>query len=126
MQTSKNAIPFLLALLAVCLVSVPPAIAEETECTIRMDQDPNLDNLVHRPGYEAGVLGELGRVRKSGSGSRAVILVAGAGFGGDVFESLMRLNEDQYIMYAATMPGFGGTAAPPMPEAGVSYGGLKN
>lgn len=102
------------AMLALLLVS---AQAQQR----RLDQDPKLNNLVHPAGYTTCALGELGRVKKVGTGPRDMILIAGSGFGGDVFDSFMHKREDRYTMYAVTLPGSGGTAAPPMPSEGVSY-----
>ncbi len=88
----------------------------------RMDQDPARDNLVHGEGYQTAAPGQLGRVTKVGHGPNDMILVAGAGFGGEIHESFTASRVDAYTMYAVTLPGFGRTAAPPMPEAGTSYG----
>ena len=88
----------------------------------RFDQDPKLNNLVHREGYATSALGELGRVTKVGNGSQEMILIAGAGFGGDIYDNFMDSHKDEFTMYVVTLPGFGGTAAPPMPPAGTSYG----
>lgn len=84
--------------------------------------DTTRNNLVHAKGYRTAELGALGQVVRRGSGSRDVVLVAGWGFGADVFESFMRANERRYRMVAVTLPGFAGTPAPPMPAAGTSYG----
>ena len=88
----------------------------------RMEQDPKLNNLAHSTGYKPCALGELGRVTSVGNGSRDMILIAGAGFGGDIFDGFMERHKNKYTMYAVTLPGFGRTAAPPMPNEGVSYG----
>lgn len=95
-----------------------PAAAQQK----RLEQDPSLNNLVHAEGYETGAPGELGRVRKVGHGPQAMILIAGAGFGDDIWDAFMAARVDAYTMYAVTLPGFGGTAAPPMPPPGTSYG----
>ena len=81
----------------------------------RFDQDSTLDNLVHAEGYETCELDTLGRITQVGTGSRDMILIAGAGFGGDIYDAFMNSRKDRYAMYAITLPGFGGTAAPPMP-----------
>ena len=88
----------------------------------RYDQDPKLNNLVHDEGYVTAPLGTLGRVTEMGSGDRDMILIAGAGFGGEIYESFMKSRTADYRMFAVTLPGFGGTAAPPMPAEGTSYG----
>ena len=87
----------------------------------RSDQDPALNNLVHADGYQTAPLGTLGRVEKVGDGPRHMILIAGAGFGGDVFDGFMSARRHDFTMHAVTLPGFDGTPAPPMPETGTSY-----
>lgn len=99
-----------------------PAASQVSVQYRRYDQDPSLNNLVHRKGYKTCKLGDLGRVTKVGNGKQDMILIAGAGFGGDVFDGFMKSRTGEYTMYAVTLPGFGGTAAPPMPPAGTSYG----
>lgn len=88
----------------------------------RLNQDPKLNNLVHPVGYKTGKLGELGRVRKVGEGSQDMILIAGLGFGDEIWNGFMESKKKQYTMYAVTLPGFSGTPAPPMPNTGTSYG----
>ena len=110
--SSVTLCPFLLALAAL------PSFAQ----TASTKQDPALDNLVHAPDYVTGELGELGRVDLVGEGPRSMILIAGAGFGADIFTSFMESRKEEFTMYAVTLPGFGGTPAPPMPPEGTSYG----
>lgn len=86
------------------------------------EQDPRLNNLVHPEGYVTGELGALGKVEKRGTGPRGMILVAGLGFSGEVFEKFAGSREDRFSIYAVTLPGFGKTPAPPMPKEGTSYG----
>lgn len=90
----------------------------------RMEQDASLDNLAHAQGTETCQFGELGDVTKAGTGSQPMILIAGAGFGGDVFETFMNDHVDRYTMYAVTLPGYGGTKPLPMPDPSTSYGEL--
>jgi pimeloyl-ACP methyl ester carboxylesterase len=85
-------------------------------------QDPSLDNLVHEPGYRTAPLGSLGAVVERGRGSVDMVLISGFGLGASAFEGFMRRNSERYHMLAITLPGFEGTAAPPMPPAGTSYG----
>jgi pimeloyl-ACP methyl ester carboxylesterase len=85
-------------------------------------QDPSLDNLVHDKGYATAPLGTLGAVVERGKGRTDVILVSGFGLGASAFEGFMGRNERRYHMLAVTLPGFEGTAAPPMPAPGTSYG----
>ncbi len=88
-------------------------------------QDSTLNNLVHPKAYQTCQLGELGRVQKSGSGKQSVILIAGLGFGGDVFGELARHLSAKYAVYAVTPAGFAGSSAPPMPDSGTSYAELS-
>jgi pimeloyl-ACP methyl ester carboxylesterase len=85
-------------------------------------QDPRLDNLVHEPGYVACEPGTLGAVVEAGSGPIDMVLVSGFGLGASAFAGFMARNAERYRMLALTLPGFEGTAAPPMPPAGTSYG----
>jgi len=87
-----------------------------------MLQDPTLDNLVDPPGYLTSKLGTLGGIKAVGRGSQAMILIPGLGFGGEIFDELMERWKDRYRMYAVTLAGFGGTAAPPSPARDVSFG----
>ncbi|MGH7719618.1 MAG: alpha/beta fold hydrolase [Gemmatimonadaceae bacterium] len=86
------------------------------------EQDSTLDNLQHAPGYVTAPLGTLGQVVRRGSGPTDVLIIAGWGFGAAEFERFMHDNRSRYRMVAVTLPGFAGTAAPPMPPAGTSYG----
>lgn len=99
-----------------------PALRAQQTCQARMEQDPTLNNLVHAEGYQAAEPGALGRVTRVGNGPRHLVLIAGAGFGGEIFASFMEANRERYTMIAITLPGFGGTAAPPMPPGKTSYG----
>jgi pimeloyl-ACP methyl ester carboxylesterase len=85
------------------------------------EQDSTLDNLRHAPGYATAPLGTLGQVVRRGSGPIDVVIIAGWGFGAEDFERFMQDNVSRYRMVAVTLPGFAGTAAPPMPPAGTSY-----
>lgn len=85
-------------------------------------QDSTLNNLAHEPAYETAPLGTIGRVEVRGSGSSDVLLIPGWGFGAEVFEQFMQANSAGYRMVAVSLPGFGGTSAPPMPPPGTSYG----
>ncbi|HSR68322.1 MAG TPA: alpha/beta hydrolase [Acidobacteriota bacterium] len=87
-----------------------------------MAQDPSLNNLVHPEGYDPAELGTFGHVEERGQGPVPMILIPGGGFGWEVFESFMQRHQDDFTMYAVTLAGMGGTAAPPMPPQGTSYG----
>ena len=85
-------------------------------------QDSTLDNLVHARDYVTAPAGVLGAVIERGKGRTDMVLVSGFGVGASAFDGFMRRNARRYHMLAVTLPGFEGTAAPPMPEAGTSYG----
>ncbi len=87
-------------------------------------QDSTLNNLVHPAGYKTCRLGELGSVKKSGTGDQAMILIPGLGFGGEVFKSFIDHYEKNYTVYAITPAGFAGTPAPPMPGPSTTYSEL--
>lgn len=87
-----------------------------------IEQNSTLDNFADPPGYETAELGTLGRVEQRGHGPRPMILVPGLGFGGEVFGPLMLGREGRFTMFAVTLPGFGGTPAPPSPPVGTSFG----
>lgn len=103
--------------LALCLLS-RPSPARQAEAA----QDPRLDNLVHEPGQETCALGSLGAVVEAGTGGTDMVLVSGFGLGASAFQGFLARNSARYHMFALTLPGFEGTAAPPMPPAGTSYG----
>jgi len=87
-----------------------------------MKQDSTLNNLVDPPGYTTGKPGVLGDVIRAGNGTQDMILIPGLGFGGSVFREFMETYAARYRMHAVTLPGFGGTAAPPLPPEGTSFG----
>lgn len=84
--------------------------------------DTTINNLVHTPGYETSEYGDIPEYIRSGNGARTLILIPGWGFDASVFRDFMAANNDNYTMYAITIPGFGKTKAPPMPPEGASYG----
>jgi len=88
----------------------------------RFRQSDLRDNLVHPPGYVTAPLGTFGEVVERGRGKTPVILLAGLGPGWRVFDSFIEANEDDYRFFAVTLAGYGGSSAPPMPEAGTSFG----
>jgi pimeloyl-ACP methyl ester carboxylesterase len=89
---------------------------------MRPDLDTTINNLIHSPGYETNKIGELQEVKKYGYGKQNLILIPGLGFDALVFEDFMEANKANYTMYAITIPGYGKTKAPPMPDEGTSYG----
>ena len=112
----------LIAAVAPALPAAQSAPAKEPPLPRILKQDPSLNNLVDPPGYATAKLGTLGAVLKAGKGDRDMILIPGAGFGGTVFKELMDRLADDYRMYAVTLPGFGGTPAPPAPDEKTSFG----
>ncbi len=105
--------------LALC-VAVPTAFAQQS-CFRIMVQDSTLNNLVDPPGYKTGTLGELGEIKKFGTGKQTMVLIPGLGFGAEVFKEFSEMLAAEATMYAVTLPGFGGTPAPPTPPVGISF-----
>jgi pimeloyl-ACP methyl ester carboxylesterase len=61
-------------------------------------------------------LGTLGTVEKRGRGPIPMILIADLKTDWTLYRAFMERNAERYTMYAVTLPGFGGTPAPPKPE----------
>lgn len=95
-------------------VSLAQAIITSTDSTI--------NNLVHSSGYKTSQYGAIPQFIKKGNGKQAIILIPGLGFDATVFNDFMEANKKNYTMYAITIPGYGNTAAPPMPAVDTSYG----
>ncbi len=57
----------------------------------------------------------LAHVVKRGTGPINVVLIPGVGCDWTVFDTFMTRNAERYTMHAVTLPGFGGSTAPPMP-----------
>lgn len=57
----------------------------------------------------------LAHVEQRGTGSIDLILIPGLSCDWRVFEAFMERNKGAYRMWAVTLPGFGGSAAPPLP-----------
>ena len=112
-------------LLGAALLAGASGPAAQQTIKARMEQDPGLNNLVHPEGYHTAEPGTLGGVIRRGAGAVDMMLIAGAGFSGEVFEGFMQANAERYRMLAVTLPGFGGTPAPPMPPEKTSYGELS-
>jgi pimeloyl-ACP methyl ester carboxylesterase len=91
-------------------------------CRFATAQEVN--NLVLPPGTVVAKAGELGRVQKIGSGPIKVILIADAGFSGEIYDELMQRNKTRCTFYAVTLPGSDNTKPPPMPSEGTSYSKL--
>ncbi len=112
----------ILSILWAVLLTSTGSLLGQDSCPRIMKQDSTLNNLVDPPGYATGTPGTLGGVIRAGHGVQDMILIPGLGFGGSVFEDFMNGNADKYRMYAVTLPGFGGTPAPPSPAEGTSFG----
>lgn len=102
---------------ALAVMAVTPLAAQAR----RMAQDSTLDNLRHGAGTVTVPWGTLGRVTRTGTGDRAMILIAGMGFGDDTWTEFMERRKADYTMFAVTLPGFGGTAPLPMPAGQSRY-----
>ncbi|MEO6611703.1 MAG: alpha/beta hydrolase [Chitinophagaceae bacterium] len=87
-------------------------------------QDSTLNNLIHPKGYIPSQSGELGAVKKTGNAKQSMIVIAGLGFGNEVFDSFINHYKKDYTIYAVTAAGFAGTPAPPMPDTTITYSQL--
>ncbi|MGH8014713.1 MAG: alpha/beta fold hydrolase [Candidatus Zixiibacteriota bacterium] len=112
---------WVIVLVSLVLAVVPASVQSEDACIRILKQDSTLNNLVDPPGYKTTPLGTLGGVTHRGTGTQDMILIAGLGFGAGVFEEFMNELEGQYDMYAVTLAGFGGSAAPPCPSEQTSF-----
>jgi pimeloyl-ACP methyl ester carboxylesterase len=59
---------------------------------------------------------QLAHVEERGSGPVTLILVPGLSCDWRVFDSFLERNRDRYRMFAVTLPGFGGSAPPPIAD----------
>src|SRR5262249_24316546 len=81
------------------------------------------NNLVHVVEYKASEYGDVIPYSKQRKGKSALILVPGMGFDAPVFSDFVQRNRKNYTMFPVTIPGYGNSAAPPMPDsANASYG----
>lgn len=112
-----DAVVFPGAAIAALVLAASAAVAQPRS----MAQDPALDNLRHAAGADTAQPNTLGRVRQVGTGPRRMVLIPGLGFGDSVWTEFMERHKAAFTMYAVTLPGFGGTAPPPMPAAGSRY-----
>jgi pimeloyl-ACP methyl ester carboxylesterase len=85
------------------------------------DADSLTNHLVHAADYQTAEWGQL-EYQVQGTGQQALILLAGAGFDGSLFQEFCAANQDRYTMYLISLPGYGNTKAYPMPPAEESYG----
>lgn len=68
--------------------------------------------------------GQLGNFKKQGSGKIPMILIPDLGADWSVYDSFMQRNNSQFTFYAVTLPGFGGTPAPPSRDK-LDFGAMK-
>lgn len=104
------------------LAVMPSAVKAQSSCIRIMDQDSTLNNLVDPPGQKTVPLGTLGKVERAGVGKRTMILIPGAGFGGDSFKEFKEAYAADYSMIAVTLPGFGGTTPLASSPESASFG----
>ncbi|MBI3789710.1 MAG: alpha/beta hydrolase [Gemmatimonadetes bacterium] len=109
------------ALAAALLVLPPTAPRARAQAPAAPLQDSTLDNLRHAADYRTAAPGTIDDIVRVGDGPVDVVLIPGWGFSADVFAGFMKANAHRYRMVALTVPGFGRTAAPPMPPTGTSY-----
>jgi len=84
--------------------------------------DSTLHNFRLPQEYETSVYGTIPHYTKAGMGKQTLILIPGLGFDESVFMDFMSANMSNYQMYSITIPGFGNTAAAPVPPEGTSFG----
>ncbi|MCC7132593.1 MAG: alpha/beta hydrolase [Gemmatimonadales bacterium] len=118
MTISRKVVTALLLTLAIAATTPEPGRAQRRE----LAQDPAVDNLVHPTGYRTADAPIT--TRKIGRGPRSMVLIAGLGFGAEIFADFMARREAEFTMYPVTLAGFGGTPALPMPAGTTSFGGL--
>jgi len=81
------------------------------------------NNLVHTTGYKTSDYGAIVSYLKDGTGKSDLVLIPGLGFDASVFKDFVARNKKSFTMYSVTLPGYGNTAAPPMPDSvHASYG----
>lgn len=113
---------WLLGTVLILILALPEIGLSQQTCVRIMKQDSTLNNLVDPPGYRTAEPGTLGGVVQVGTGGTPMVLIAGAGFGGGVFDEFMNAHATDYRMFAVTLAGFGGTSAPPSPGEKTSFG----
>ncbi len=84
-----------------------------------------INNFSHPEGYSPGEWGELGEVQEFGSGDKSMILLPGWGFDFTIFQNFIEEYKSDFKIYAVTLPGFGNTPAPPMPEDPANFQDLN-
>jgi pimeloyl-ACP methyl ester carboxylesterase len=85
----------------------------------------DINNLLHTPSYTTSEWNVIPPYEKKGNGKKVMLLIPGLGFDGSIFSDFIEANQHLYTMYVLTIPGYGKTFAPPMPDTTVSYGELS-
>lgn len=111
-----KAVFFSLFIITICCGN---SISGQTSCK---NSDTLVNNLVHLKNYKTTMLGDIPEYKKYGKGEKTLILIPGLGFDASVFDDFVKVNKKNYTMFVITIPGFGKTHAPPMPDSTVSYG----
>jgi len=96
-----------------------------SSCFAQIDvsnKDTTVNNLQHINEYITSEIGAIPQYKKIGKGKQTLMLIAGMGFDASIFNDFLEANKKKYTMYAITVPGYGKTPAPPMPDSIVSYG----
>lgn len=86
------------------------------------EKETPINNLVHLKGYTPAPYNAIPTYKKTGSGKQVMILIPGMGFDGSIFNDFVTVNQSRYTFYIITIPGYGKTKAPPMPDTSTSYG----
>src|SRR5262245_47521140 len=73
---------------------------------------PKVDQPAAAP--STGAVTPLGHVEVRGTGPVPVVLIPNLVMDWTIFESFMQRNSEKFTMYAVTLPGFAGSAPPPM------------
>ena len=68
----------------------------------------------------------LAHVEARGSGPVDMVLIPGLGMDWTVWDEFMERNKARYTMYAVTLPGFAGAAAPPVPDSNAGTPWMDN
>lgn len=99
-------------ILTICAFLSSGAGAQERS----LEQDPGLNNLIHSKNIETSTIGKLGQVLKIGSGEKKMIFIPGLGFGAETYREFLQDYQDEYTIYAITLPGFEGTKPLPIED----------
>jgi pimeloyl-ACP methyl ester carboxylesterase len=81
-----------------------------------------INNLILPSGYNCSLTGAVPQYRKAGKGSQTLIVIPGLGFDKSIFDDFIEANQNRYIIYCVTIPGYGNTQAPALPPEGTSFG----